>query len=200
MTATDYSFGPFLLDPVAGRLLRNGEPLPVTGSGVRLLQALLEAKGGVVTKQYLLERGWPGAIVEDGNLTVQIAKLRDLIETGAERGDWIVTVPRVGYRLLPQDRSEPSPAPANSVKASIAVLPFDNLSGNGQDFEADGLVDDLIAGLSRFRTFAVVSRSSAFVYKGRPSTRGRPRRSWGFAISSRAACAGRDSTSASRRT
>ena len=54
------------------------------------------------------------------------------------------------------------------MKPSIAVLPFDNLSGaEGTDFEADGLVDDLITGLSRFRTFAVVSRNSTFVYKGR---------------------------------
>ena len=63
------------------------------------------------------------------------------------------------------DATAPPPLPD---KPSIAVLPFDNLGGAGaQDFEADGLVDDLITGLSRFRTFAVVSRNSAYVYKGR---------------------------------
>jgi TolB-like protein len=165
MSASDLSFGPFVLDPAAGRLLRNGEALAVSGSGVRILDALLEAKGGVVTKELLLQRGWPGTIVEEGNLTVQVAKLRDLLQTGDQRGEWIVTVPRVGYRLL---RPEVAVAAAPSAKPSIAVLPFDNMGGaTAQDFEADGLVDDLITGLSRFHTFAVVSRNSAFVYKGR---------------------------------
>ena len=91
MSATAVSFGPFVLDPAAGRLLRNGEPVPASGSGVRILEALLEARGGAVTKELLLERGWPGTIVEEGNLTVQIAKLRDLLQTGNERGEWIVT-------------------------------------------------------------------------------------------------------------
>ncbi len=166
MSATELSFGPFVLDPSAGRLLRHGEPLPVAASGVRILEALLEAKGGVVTKQYLLERGWPDTIVEEGNLTVQIAKLRTLLEVGDARGKLIVTVPRVGYRLLGQDKPGVAPAANSPAKPSIAVLPFANLGG-GEDFHADGLVDDLITGLSRFRTFAVVSRNSAFVYKGR---------------------------------
>ena len=167
MSATAVSFGPFVLDPAAGRLLRNGEPVPASGSGVRILEALLEARGGAVTKELLLERGWPGTIVEEGNLTVQIAKLRDLLQTGNERGEWIVTVPRVGYRLLRQDLPGEAP-PAASVQPSTAVLPFDNLGGaQAQDFQADGLVDDLITGLSRFHTFAVVSRNSAFVYRGR---------------------------------
>jgi TolB-like protein len=169
MLAADFSFGPYALDLAAGRLLRHGEPLTVSGSGIRILEALLEAGGGVVTKEFLLERGWPGTIVEEGNLSVQIAKLRDLLQNGAERGEWIVTVPRVGYRLLRQDKVAAGPASAApSVKPSIAVLPFDNLGGaDAPDFGADGLVEDLITGLSRFRTFAVISRNSAFVYKGR---------------------------------
>lgn len=130
------------------------------------MEALLEARGGVVTKQYLLERGWPDTIVEEGNLTVQIAKLRTLLDVGDTPGELIVTVPRVGYRMLGQDKPGVAPVTNSSAKPSIAVLPFANLGG-GEDFHADGLVDDLITALSRFRTFAVVSRNSAFVYKGR---------------------------------
>ncbi len=48
------------------------------------------------------------------------------------------------------------------------MLPFHNLSGDAtQDYFADGIVDDLITALSRFKTFAVISRNSSFVYKGR---------------------------------
>ena len=61
-----------------------------------------------------------------------------------------------------------APREAASPLPSLAVLPFHNLSGDAaQDYFADGIVDDLITALSRFKTFAVISRNSSFVYKGR---------------------------------
>lgn len=54
-------------------------------------------------------------------------------------------------------------------KPSIAVLPFDNMSGETeQEYFADGLTEDIITELSRFQTFFVIARHSAFVYKGKP--------------------------------
>ena len=53
-------------------------------------------------------------------------------------------------------------------KPSIAVLPFDNMSGDPeQEFFADGLTEDILTALSRFRGLFVISRNSAFVYKGK---------------------------------
>ena len=58
--------------------------------------------------------------------------------------------------------------PAFPDKPSIAVLPFDNLSGDpDQEFFADGMAEDIIAGLSRFRWLFVIARSSTFGYKGK---------------------------------
>jgi adenylate cyclase len=55
-----------------------------------------------------------------------------------------------------------------SDKPSIAVLPFVNMSGDGdQEFFADGLTEDIITALSQFREFLVISRNSTFVYKGK---------------------------------
>jgi adenylate cyclase len=52
-------------------------------------------------------------------------------------------------------------------KPSIAVLPFQNLSGDSeQEFFADGMVEDIITALSRLRWFFVTARNSTFVYKG----------------------------------
>ena len=52
-------------------------------------------------------------------------------------------------------------------KPSLAVLPFQNMSGDPeQDYFADGVVEDIITALSRFRSFAVIARNSSFVYKG----------------------------------
>jgi len=54
-------------------------------------------------------------------------------------------------------------------KPSMVVLPFDNMSGEvEQEYFADGLTEDIITELSRFQTFFVIARHSAFVYKGKP--------------------------------
>ncbi len=54
------------------------------------------------------------------------------------------------------------------ARPAIAVLPFDNLSGDpDQEYFADGITEDLITRLSRWRSFPVIARNSSFVYKGR---------------------------------
>ena len=58
--------------------------------------------------------------------------------------------------------------PDFGARPAIAVLPFDNFSNDtAQDFLADGIVEDLITRLSRWRWFPVIARNSTFVYKGR---------------------------------
>ena len=72
------------------------------------------------------------------------------------------------YRVLlepPSAFDEPPPLP---YKPSIAVLPFDNMSGDReQEFFADGMAEDIITGLSRFRWLFVIARNSTFTFKGR---------------------------------
>jgi TolB-like protein len=74
-------------------------------------------------------------------------------------------VPRLGYRM-------PIPAPAveqiEQRRPALAVLPFQNLGADPeQEYFADGIVEDITTALSRFKSFAVVSRNSARAYKGR---------------------------------
>ena len=53
-------------------------------------------------------------------------------------------------------------------KPSIAVLPFQNMSGDPeQEYFADGMVEDIITALSRFKALFVIARNSSFTYKGR---------------------------------
>lgn len=158
------SFGPFLLE--GGALRRNGEAVAIGQRALALLEALA-ARDAAVGKDALIEAAWPGVIVEEGNLTVQIAALRKALGPRDDGSEWIVTVPKVGYRLV---RGEPVAAVsrATSLLPAVAVLPFQNLSGDPeQDYFADGIVEDVITALSRFRSLAVVSRNSSFVYKGR---------------------------------
>jgi len=156
------AFGPFVLDRLRESLTRDGRAIPLGHRGYALLAALVEANGEPVSKSALLEAAWPGTIVEDANLTVQIASLRKAL--GDDGENLIVTVPRVGYRLIVSSPREDNGAGGRPL---IAVLPFVNLSSDPeQDFFGDGIAEDLITGLSRFRTFSVVARGSSFALRG----------------------------------
>ncbi|RYG39822.1 transcriptional regulator, partial [bacterium] len=102
------SFGPFQIDQVAQVILREGEPLPVGRRGVMLFEALLSRPGEVITKSELMDAAWGVAAIEESNLTVQMSALRKALGPSPSGGDWIVTVPRVGYRLVsaPQTSEE----------------------------------------------------------------------------------------------
>jgi len=70
-----------------------------------------------------------------------------------------------GQDVTPPIKPEAPPLPD---KPSIAVLPFDNMSGDAeQEYLADGVVESITAALSRIRSFFVIARNSAFAYKGR---------------------------------
>lgn len=157
------SFGPFRLDPVSGRLLHGDAVVPLGGRALALLQALHAAGGTPVTKEALMAAAWPGLAVEEGNLTVQIAALRRALGPGSAGQDWIVTVPRTGYRLaLPP---EPTAAPA---VPRLALLPFTGDGDPTGDWFAAGVADDLVAALGRFRSFAVLSRQAGLGLSGSP--------------------------------
>jgi TolB-like protein/Tfp pilus assembly protein PilF len=176
--ATDYEFGPFRLDTAAEILFCGSEPTALGPRAVSLLRLLLEQAGAPVSKTALIEGAWPGLVVEDSNLTVQIAALRRVFEEEAGGAHWIETLSRRGYRYVgpavSQDKaSAKRDAPASQVlalpdKPSVAVLPFANLSGDpAQDYFADGMVEDIIAGLSRIKWLFVVARNSSLAYGGR---------------------------------
>jgi TolB-like protein/Flp pilus assembly protein TadD len=171
-----YAFGPFHLDSQAEILFRGNEALPLGRRAVALLRVLVERSGEPVSKDALIETAWPGLAIEDSNLTVQMAALRRAL---AERGGgatWIETLPRRGYRYVGPavagqevDRGGPEHAPALPLpdRPSVAALPFANLSGDPeQDYFADGMVEDIVTGLSRIKWLFVIARNSSFAYKG----------------------------------
>lgn len=168
MSGRTVAFGPFVLNRDNGALLRNGVPVPIGQKGALLLEALLSQPGAVRTKTELLDAAWPGMALEESNLSVQMASLRKHLGPAPGNGEWIATVPRVGYRFVGPTGPSSRPLPAESILPSLAVLPFQNMSGDReQDYFADGIVEDIITALSRFRSFAVIARNSSFVYKGK---------------------------------
>lgn len=160
------TIGPFVLDRTHGVLRRaGGDPVALGQRALAVLAALAEAAGRTVTKEDLLSRAWPRAIVEEGNLTVQIAALRKALATADGGEAWIVTVPRVGYRLAPPPAAAPQDAPS---VPRLAVLPFADLGGDPDGaWFADGVVAGIAAALGRFRSFSVAALSASLAYRGR---------------------------------
>lgn len=134
MQATAYRFGRFELLAGERLLLQDGEPAKLGGRAFDLLLALAERRGGLVPRQSLFERVWPGRVVEDQNLKVQVTALRKLLGPEA-----IGTVPGRGYRLaLPlleaADAAPPSAVPmASGPLPSSAVTP---VFGRAKDIAA----------------------------------------------------------------
>ncbi len=165
MAQETFSFGTFSVDPAAGTVMRAGGLVPLGSKAFALLVALLEADGAVVSKEALIEIAWPERTVGEANLSVQIAALRKALGRAPSGGEWIETVPRVGYRF--SGRQEPA-APVDDSGPQLMVLPFENLSDDGSErYFIDGVVEDIVTALSRFTTFSVLSRSAthAFVEK-----------------------------------
>ncbi|MBN8944883.1 MAG: winged helix-turn-helix domain-containing protein [Rhizobiales bacterium] len=160
-------FGPFALDPDKGTLLRQGEPVALGRRGILLLDALLRRPGEILTKTELMDAGWSGSTVEESNLSVQIALLRKALGAMPDGGDWIATIPRIGYRFLGASPGQESPAVPHQAKPSLAVLPFASLSSDPeQGYFADGLAEEVITMLSKLAGLVVIARSSSFAYKG----------------------------------
>ena len=91
----------------------------------------------------------------------------DFQDTGEQKLKNIARPVRV-YQM-PGGGATEAPALALPDKPSIAVLPFENLSGDlEQEYFADGIVEDIITGLSRIKWLFVIARNSTFTYKGRP--------------------------------
>jgi adenylate cyclase len=174
MKNEEISFGPFRLDLGRPELWRDGQPVRVHRRALGILCALAEAKGEIVSKDELMARLWPGRIVEEGNLHVHVSALRKSLDEHGEGHGFVVTIPGRGYRLSNLTGLRSAPLAEGSLpplpdKPSIAVMPFQNLSGDPeQEYFADGMVEEIITALSRIRWLQVIARNSSFTYRGQP--------------------------------
>ncbi|MDF2463761.1 MAG: hypothetical protein K0Q43_1996 [Ramlibacter sp.] len=94
-----YRFGPFLLVPSERMLLHDGAPVALAGKAFDLLVVLVSQAGHLVTKDELLRRVWPGLVVEEVNLSVNMSAIRKALASSPNTAEWIETVSRQGYRF-----------------------------------------------------------------------------------------------------
>jgi DNA-binding winged helix-turn-helix (wHTH) protein len=121
-------------------------PVEIGSRALDVLRALVERPGDLLSRHEIMASAWPGMVVDDNNLTIQIATLRHVLDRGYAQGSCIQTVPGRGYRFItPVTRIQPWDRPLRSAqRLSIVVLPFSNLSDDlGQQYFADGVTEDL---------------------------------------------------------
>src|SRR6516165_1384255 len=136
MVEGEISFGRFRLDLARRELRRDEKPVRLGSRALDILCVLASARGKVVSKDELMERVWAGVVVEEHNIQVHISAQRRALAEDRDGESWIVTVSGRGYRFLGSldppaaDNTTAEPSPPGPEKPSLAVLPFQNLSGD----------------------------------------------------------------------
>ena len=219
------TFGLFELDMATGELRRSGRPVHLAPQPTRVLLALVERAGRIVTRDELKQSVWGGDTFVDfeQGLNFCIKEIRAALGDDAESPRFIETVPRRGYRViapverrvaapLPDVRHQTQSPPATSRRSTrlitslavviaaiaaagagyrmwvrdpspavltgktmIAVLPFENLSGDpNQDFFSEGFTEELIGQLGRTNParLGVISRTSTGAYRNTTKSAG----------------------------
>jgi len=180
-----FTFDNQTLDTERRELLRDGTAIPVQPQVFDLLVYLLQNRDRVVSKEDLIGLVWAGRTVSDSTFTSRVNAARTAIGDSGRDQKLIRTISRKGLRFVGTVQE-----PANSIRPAwrlpekslerppsglplpdrpaIAVLPFNNMSGEReQEYFSDGISEDIITALSKLRWLFVIARNSSFTYKGK---------------------------------
>jgi TolB-like protein/Flp pilus assembly protein TadD len=179
-----FQFDNYLIDTDRRELKGSAGVIHVEPQVFDLLLHFVRNTNRVISKDELIDNVWKGRAISDAALNSRINSARRAIGDSGEKQALIRTVQRRGFLFAAEvtaragDRASPPggsaarpalepPQLALPDKPSIAVLPFQNLSGDAeQEYFADGVVEDIITGLSRIKWLFVIARNSSFTYKG----------------------------------
>ena len=178
-----YFFEDFALDPERRELRRGANLIAAEPQVFDLLEYLIRHRERVVSRDDLLAAIWHGRIISESALTTRINSARAAIGDSGDSQRLIKTLRGKGFRFVATVREEERsvatspgnglveplrPLPSPSDQPSIAVLPFMNMSGDPeQDYFADGMTEEIITALARFKSLFVIASNSSFTYRGR---------------------------------
>ncbi len=165
MNGESIAFDEFEIDPARGELRRAGAPVAIEPQVLDLIAHLAGRPGQIVTRDELIAHVWGGRIVSDSAISTRINAARAALGDDGAAQRIIKTVPRRGFRFEAAIRDAPG-TPGARDKPSVAVLPFQNLSGDPeQTYFSDGITDDIITDLARYAELFVIARHSSFAYR-----------------------------------
>jgi TolB-like protein/cytochrome c-type biogenesis protein CcmH/NrfG len=164
----------YRLDLGDERLWHGDQPVQISHKAFQLLRLLVSNPNRLLTKDHILDAVWGDVCVSEGLVKEYVHDLRLALGDDPKQPRFIETVHGRGYRFLGGVEDGDTIAGAEARRTpvadppSLAVLPFTNLSGDPQqEYFSDGITEDIITELSRFRSLFVIARNSSFTYKGR---------------------------------
>jgi len=176
-------FENYVLDVPGRELRRDHHLVPLEPQAFDLLVYLALHRDRVVGKDELLATVWKGRVVSDGALTTRINAARVALGDSGKAQRLIRTVRGRGVRFVGSAYERPLPSEMNGAEPqadrrpavpmlpdqpSLAVLPFENLTGGGlYDYYVDGIVEDVTTALAKWRWFLVIDRNTTFTYRNR---------------------------------
>src|SRR5215469_3806556 len=175
-----HAFGRFTLNLDRGALLADGAERTLRPKSFALLRHFVENPGRLINRDEIMASVWPGVFVTDDSIAQCVSDIRRAL--GDSDQSLLRTLPRRGFLFASPNSSGAEPKGLGPTagadlatpsvlplldKPSIAVLPFQNMSGDPeQEYFADGMVEEITTVLSRIRWLFVIARNSSFTYKG----------------------------------
>ena len=167
-TAASYRFGPFVVDGGAYRLLRDGKNVPLSPKIIDLLLFLAARPSVLVSKEDLFRALWPDVAVTDNALTQAVSELRQALGDDPASPKFVQTVARRGYRFISPVEAvvsaasatspAPGPEPAPPAAPTVAVLDFDNVSGDGSLAWLSSGIAETVTNDLRAATLRIIDR------------------------------------------
>ncbi len=171
-----YSLADLTIDTGRQLVSRAACPITLPKLSYDLLLTLVRAAPNLVSLDELMRLVWPSVIVSPETVSQRVKLLRDALEDDPRQPRYVAGLRGRGYHIVPTVVQSPEPVietpPPNEneigpERVAICVLPFANLSGDpAQAYFSDGITEDVITELSRWRLLAVRSRSASFRYRG----------------------------------
>ena len=169
------SFDEFELDTSLFELRKSGERVPIEPQVFDLLLFLARNHERTVTRDEIFEAIWGNRIVSDAALSGQIKAARRALGDDGTLQRSIATVHGRGFRFVrPVEHAGSKPAEVDQDRApgdafarpSVAILPFVNQNRDpDEDYFADGISEDVITTLSKYRWLTVVARNPSFAFR-----------------------------------
>src|SRR5437764_1359422 len=175
-----YQFGDFELATERYELRQNGVVLHVEPLVFDLILFLSRHPGRVVSRDEIIEGVWQGRLVSEATIDGCIKSARRILGDSGDNQSYIRTVRGRGFEFaapvtaLDEEASLPVHPPGAdgsplgaAPRPVLAVFPFASQSAEADDYFADGLTEDIVTNLSRFRDLRVIAAGSTLQFKGR---------------------------------
>ena len=170
MARDSVEFGKFVLHLDRYELTCSGQTIHLERIPMDLLILLVRENGRLISRDEIVKRLWGNDLHfdTDNSINTAIRKIRSALGDDSANSEYVETVQGKGYRFKPRPVHTATGAEADDSRIMLAVLPFENLSGDpSQEYLSDGLSEETIMRLGQMspHRLGVIARTSSMAYK-----------------------------------